>query len=69
MYDKKGEVFTPPKQSAQQRAIWMMTRFNSKEDAIEATELVIEIFVDQMPPLTANYWKDVRKHLEQLKEW
>lgn len=69
MYDKKGEVTVPPKQTPKQRAIWLTTRFNSKEDALECVDLIVEIFADQLPPLTSNYWRDVRKEVEALNEW
>lgn len=67
--DRKGEIVTPPKQTPKQRAIWLTTRFNSKEDALEHVDGIIEIFADQLPPLTSDYWRDVRKEVEALEEW
>lgn len=69
MHDEKGREVSPPKQTPKQRAVWLTTRFNSKEDALEHIDLVIEIFVDQLPPLTSNYWRDVRKEVEILEKW
>jgi hypothetical protein len=38
--DQKGEITSPPKQTPKQRATWLSSRFNSKEDALEHCELL-----------------------------
>ena len=62
--------------TAKQRALYMLnmlpnnenpTPFSNVQDAILACSLVSDIFIREYPPLTHNYWVEVRKELELIK--
>lgn len=62
--------------TAKQRAQWWMGIhpnqikddlpgvFTDRDNAMAACDEIIKIFEDQMPPLTSNYWKEVKRQLE-----
>lgn len=62
--------------TAKQRAAYLVnmlpknenpTPFSTIEDAIIGCSLVSDIFIREYPPLTHNYWVEVRKELELIK--
>ena len=68
-FGDKGGIY--PKK----KAMWMMgldvgqtkRPFSSVDDAIAACDEIIDIFMSHYPPLTANYWWEVRGCLEEMK--
>lgn len=62
--------------TAKQRALYLLNKlpnnenpvpFSTIEDAIIACSLVSDIFIREYPPLTHNYWVEVRKELELIR--
>lgn len=62
--------------NSKQKALWMIGKssgqtkapFSTIDDAIAACDEIIKIFYEYHPPLAADYWKQVKECLEQLKE-
>jgi hypothetical protein len=64
--------------TAKQRAQWFLgihpnqirdripAQFTNAIDALAACDLIIQDTSEQRPPLTANYWKEVKEELIKL---
>lgn len=59
-----------------QRALWLIGQqsgqtdkpFSSINDAISCCNEIIKVFDEYHPPLTSNYWREVKKELEILNK-